>query len=63
MTQWRKSTRSGSGAQSDCVEVAQLPGTVGMRDSTNPGGPKVALPAVGFRDLVAAIKRGEYDVP
>ncbi|MQY07333.1 hypothetical protein ACRB68_54330 [Actinomadura sp. RB68] len=34
-----------------------------MRDGKNPDGPKFALPPVGFQSLVAAIKRGEHDLP
>ncbi|GAA4224184.1 DUF397 domain-containing protein [Actinomadura meridiana] len=61
---WRKSTYSGTGgSQSDCVEVAALARNIGVRDSKNPEGPGVALPPQTFRDLVGAIKRGDYDVP
>ncbi|WP_131736013.1 DUF397 domain-containing protein [Actinomadura roseirufa] len=60
--QWRKSSHSGSGAQSDCVEVANLAGNIGVRDSKDPHGPTIALPAAGFRDLVGWIKRGTYDL-
>lgn len=63
MTEWRKSSRSGSGAQSDCVQVADLAGNIGVRDSKNPAGPKIALPSAGFRALLDAVKRGEHDLP
>ncbi|TQM71266.1 uncharacterized protein DUF397 [Actinomadura hallensis] len=63
MTQWRKAKRSGTGAQSNCVEVANLSGNIGMRDSKNPSGPHITLPAERFRELAAAIKRGAHDVP
>jgi Domain of unknown function (DUF397) len=63
MTEWRKSSRSGSGAQSDCVEVAALARNIGVRDSKNPAGPKIALPSAGFRVLLDGIKRGEHDLP
>ncbi|MGH3792547.1 MAG: DUF397 domain-containing protein, partial [Pseudonocardiaceae bacterium] len=35
---WRKSSRSvgGYGDQTNCVEVAELPGRVAMRDSKDP---------------------------
>ncbi|GAA4239779.1 DUF397 domain-containing protein [Actinomadura meridiana] len=61
MTEWRKSSHSGTGSQSDCVELAALPGTVGIRDSKNPNAPALALPAASFRDLLTTIKRGDLD--
>ncbi|MEO3828235.1 DUF397 domain-containing protein [Actinomadura sp. B10D3] len=63
MTQWRKSKRSGTGAQSDCVEVANLSGNIGVRDSKDPSGPHITLPAELFRQLAKAIKHGAHDVP
>ncbi|MBO2464204.1 DUF397 domain-containing protein [Actinomadura violacea] len=63
LTKWRKSSRSGSGAQSDCVQVANLAGNIGVRDSKDPEGAKVALPAAMFRALLDAVKRGEHDLP
>ncbi|MFI0405803.1 DUF397 domain-containing protein [Actinomadura sp. 3N508] len=61
MTEWRKSSHSGSTAQSDCVELAVLPGAVGIRDSKNPDGPKLALPASAVRAFLTRIKRGDLD--
>ncbi|TDD85929.1 DUF397 domain-containing protein [Actinomadura rubrisoli] len=63
MIQWRKSSRSADSGQADCVELARLTRAVGVRDSKDPGGPKVALPAASFRDLVTTIKRGDHDMP
>lgn len=55
---WRKSTRSGTGgSQSDCVEVAALPRNVGVRDSKDPEGPRLALSPDDWRALVARLKR------
>jgi hypothetical protein len=34
---WRKSSRSGS--DTDCVEIAELPQTIAVRDSKDPHGP------------------------
>jgi hypothetical protein len=34
---WRKSSRSGGGANDACVEVAVADGAVGVRDSKNVG--------------------------
>jgi hypothetical protein len=58
---WRKSSRS-QGAQGDCVEVARVPGLVGVRDSKDPEGPKLAFELAAGRALAARIKRGEYDL-
>lgn len=55
---WRKasySTTNGGG----CVEVAHnLPGTVAVRDSKNPDGPKLVITPAGWRDFTARIKAG-----
>ncbi|MGC9494693.1 DUF397 domain-containing protein [Streptomyces sp. WG7] len=55
---WRKSTYSGDG--SNCVEIATTPTTVLVRDSKNPGGPRLALlPATwaGFASYAAHPRR------
>ena len=41
---WRKSSRSDDGAEGNCVEVAELPDQVAMRDSKDPAGPVLAFP-------------------
>lgn len=59
---WRKSSRSGSsGNESSCVEVANLLGSIGVRDSKDPHGPGFTLRAGSFRRLVAEIKCGTHD--
>jgi Domain of unknown function (DUF397) len=52
---WRKSSHSGT-QEGACVEVAQLPGTVGVRDSKNPEGGHLSLGASRFAALVTRIK-------
>ncbi|MFC9972585.1 DUF397 domain-containing protein [Spirillospora sp. NPDC127200] len=59
---WRKSSHSGTGGQSDCVEVADLEGNIGVRDSRNVGGPHLLLDAAGWRAFVGGIKCGEHDL-
>ncbi|OQR60089.1 DUF397 domain-containing protein [Streptomyces maremycinicus] len=49
---WRKSTYS-SGEGGDCLEVALCPGTVHVRDSKNPGGPRLALAAGAWAEFLA----------
>jgi hypothetical protein len=58
---WRKSTRSGS--QSNCVEVAAEVNSVLLRDSKNPGGPRVTAGWRGWRTFVSQAKAGRFDLP
>ncbi|WP_433228673.1 DUF397 domain-containing protein [Actinomadura formosensis] len=62
MTNWRKSSRSGGSATSDCVELARFPRAVGVRDGKDPDGANFALSAACFRGLVVDIKRGAHDL-
>ncbi|WP_083983971.1 DUF397 domain-containing protein [Actinomadura hibisca] len=57
LPRWRKSSRSGGGNDS-CVEVAGLPDLVGLRDSKDPEGPKLALPRDAFGSLLQDIRSG-----
>lgn len=57
---WRKSRRSQE--QGACVEVAGLPGTVAVRDSTNPTGPVLALNSTAFADMIGRIRAGQHDL-
>ena len=60
---WRKSSRSGSsngGGGTNCVEVAYVEGSVGLRDSKRPG-VGIAVPADSFSTFVAAAKRGGFE--
>jgi hypothetical protein len=53
---WRKSSRSFSWG--NCVEVAVLPdGTIGVRDSKDPGGPVLRFPAPALRAFTRAQQR------
>lgn len=52
---WRKSSHSGNDG-GDCVELADLGDTVGIRDSKNPNGPKLLVTRDELTTLVAALK-------
>jgi hypothetical protein len=57
---WRKSSYSQSGA---CVEVAVLQaGTIGVRDSKNPAGPKLTLTRPAWAVFLTEAKRGCFDL-
>ncbi|MFB4307184.1 DUF397 domain-containing protein [Actinomadura sp. GTD37] len=51
-THWRKSTRSGSATDEACIELAALPGGVGVRDSKDPDGPVLVLTRAALRTAV-----------
>ncbi|MFD7067743.1 DUF397 domain-containing protein [Streptomyces sp. NPDC059913] len=59
---WFTSSHSSNGGQ--CVEVAAnliaSRGTVPVRDSKNPGGPVLSVPAAPFASFVAGVKAGEF---
>ncbi|MEU5880688.1 DUF397 domain-containing protein [Spirillospora sp. NPDC047279] len=58
---WRKSSHSGSGAGGgeDCIEVAALGDSIGVRDSKAPSGPHLSLARRDFSVLVGRIKQGD----
>ncbi|MFD7845835.1 DUF397 domain-containing protein [Nocardia sp. NPDC059764] len=47
---WFKSSRSGK--QNECVEVYLGDGTVGVRDSKDPGGPELWFPDAVWRSFL-----------
>ncbi|GAA1839798.1 DUF397 domain-containing protein [Actinomadura bangladeshensis] len=52
---WHKAQRSNDQG-GECVEVAAVAGGVGLRDSKNPGGPRLLLDPTAFRALLTALK-------
>ncbi|MFF3453132.1 DUF397 domain-containing protein [Streptomyces sp. NPDC002730] len=55
---WRKSSYS-NGSGGECVEVRDgLPGLVPVRDSKNPHGPALLIPAPAWVPFVTALKVG-----
>lgn len=57
---WRKSSHSG--ACHNCVELARIFDGLAVRDSKNPGGPRLVLPLSAARRHITDIKSGGYDL-
>ncbi|MFG1900804.1 DUF397 domain-containing protein [Micromonospora carbonacea] len=56
---WRTSTRSG--ANGNCVEVAQLTSAVALRDSKDPSGPALVFTPWKWMAFIEGTKDGEFD--
>jgi predicted secreted Zn-dependent protease len=56
---WRKSTRSG--AAGHCVEIAETPAAVLVRDSKNATGPVLRFVTPGWQHFIAGVRGGEFD--
>jgi uncharacterized protein DUF397 len=54
---WRKSSRSGTGNNSNCVEVAITRAAVAVRDSKNPLSGQLAYPDAAWRTFLTAARR------
>jgi hypothetical protein len=59
---WRKTIRSTNGNNAACVEVAFTGPGAAVRDSKNPAGPALVVPAAAWQGLLGAAKRGTLDV-
>ncbi|GAA4231692.1 DUF397 domain-containing protein [Actinomadura meridiana] len=55
---WRKSSRSNTQGN-ECVEVADMGESVGLRDSKSPESGHLALTPEAFATLLAHVKRDE----
>jgi hypothetical protein len=54
---WRKASRSGtSNGDGNCVEVAELPDRMLVRDSTDPDGPRLMVSRDEFAALLDSLK-------
>jgi hypothetical protein len=53
---WRKSSHSNS--NSNCVEVGQRGTQIAVRDSKDPGGPKLPVTREAWRAFTARVKDG-----
>ncbi|GAA4231974.1 hypothetical protein GCM10022254_30660 [Actinomadura meridiana] len=56
---WRKSTRS-NGAGGNCVEVANLDATVGVRDSKAPNAGHLAFTPQEWSAFLTEVKSGRF---
>jgi Domain of unknown function (DUF397) len=56
---WRKSSRSG--AAGHCVEVAETPAVVHVRDSKDADGPQLRFGAAEWTAFVEGVRSGEFD--
>lgn len=57
---YRRSSRSSG--QGQCVEVANTPRAISVRDSKDPRGPKLSVGKRQFRALVQGVKAGRFDL-
>ena len=58
---WHKATKSGSNG-GDCVEVAEAPEVIGVRDSKDQSGPVLAFSPDAWAAFLADVKAGRYDM-
>ncbi|WP_067793427.1 DUF397 domain-containing protein [Actinomadura formosensis] len=58
-TRWRKSSRSTEGTSEQCVELAQLPSGIGLRDSKAPNAGHLVLSSQAFATLITHLKRND----
>jgi hypothetical protein len=58
MTKTRPSWRKSSYSNSNCVEVGQRGGQIAVRDSNDPGGPKLPVTREALRSFTARMKNG-----
>lgn len=56
---WRKSRRSG--AAGHCVEVAETPATIHVRDSKDVSGPVLRFAAGDWTAFIDGVRSGEFD--
>ncbi|MFG2119181.1 DUF397 domain-containing protein [Streptomyces sp. NPDC048710] len=56
MENWRKSSYSGEGDGNDCVEIANSPSHVAVRDTKAPSRATLTFPAGVFTPFIEALK-------
>jgi hypothetical protein len=58
---WQKSTFSGGAEGNTCVEIAELPTRIAVRDSKDPGHGTLSFPARAFTAFIGTLRDGTYD--
>jgi hypothetical protein len=58
---WRKSSRSGGGNNTDCVEVAFVGTVTAVRDSKNQSGAALVFPYLAWRAFLTTTESGAFD--
>jgi hypothetical protein len=53
---WRKSSYSGPGDGDSCVEIANSPTHIAIRDSKTPAGSTITFPTAAFSDFLETLK-------
>ncbi|MEU0211420.1 DUF397 domain-containing protein [Streptomyces canus] len=53
---WRRSSYSGGGDGNNCVEIANLPTIVAIRDSKDPARATIGVPVSAFAPFIEALK-------
>lgn len=53
---WRKSSYSGGGNDDNCVEVANVPAAIAIRDSKEPLGGMLAVPGSSWKSFCADLR-------
>ncbi|WP_405950010.1 DUF397 domain-containing protein [Streptomyces prunicolor] len=56
MDNWRKSSYSGEGDGNECVEIANSPTHVAIRDSKTPADHTLTIPADAFTTFIETLK-------
>jgi hypothetical protein len=59
---WRKSSYSEGGTSGQCVELANLGPGIGVRDSTDPDGPRLSVRRAALAALVRELKAGKHEM-
>jgi Domain of unknown function (DUF397) len=57
---WRKSSYSGGGDGNNCVEIANSPTHIAIRDSKAPARATLSFPVGAFTTFVDALKSGAH---